>query len=71
MIGGSELLGPAEVVLAPGGSYTTPALFAAYSDRGLDGISEAFYAWFRNRPHHVLPAAAAQACRPASPARWC
>ena len=59
MIGGSELLGPAEVVLAPGGSYTTPALFAAYSDRGLDGISESFYAWFRNRPHHVLPAAAA------------
>jgi alpha-galactosidase len=59
MIGGSELLGPAEVILAPGGSYTTPALFAAYSDRGLDGISESFYAWFRNRPHHVLPAAAA------------
>lgn len=57
MIGGSELLGPAEVILAPGGSYTTPALFAAYSDRGLDGISESFYAWFRNRPHHVLPAA--------------
>lgn len=61
MIGGSELLGAAEVILAPGGSYTTPALFAAYSDRGLDGISEAFYAWFRNRPHHVLPSAAARA----------
>lgn len=59
MIGGSELLGAAEVILGPGGSYTTPALFAAYSDRGLDGISEAFYAWFRNRPHHVLPSAAA------------
>lgn len=57
MIGGSELLGPAEVVLQPGQSYTTPALFAAYSDRGLDGISEAFYSWFRNRPHHVLPSA--------------
>jgi alpha-galactosidase len=59
MIGGSELLGPAEVVLQPNGSYTTPALFAAYSDRGLDGISEAFYSWFRNRPHHVLPAVSA------------
>jgi alpha-galactosidase len=59
MIGGSELLGPAEVILRPGGSYTTPVLFAAYSDRGLDGISEAFYSWFRNRPHHVLPAAGA------------
>ncbi len=53
MVGGSELLGPAEVILQPGESYTTPALFAAYSDRGLDGISEAFYAWFRSRPHHV------------------
>ncbi len=57
MIGGSELLGPAEEVLQPGEGYTTPALFAAYSDRGLDGISEAFYSWFRSRPHHVLPAA--------------
>ncbi|MCT9868975.1 alpha-galactosidase [Paenarthrobacter aurescens] len=53
MIGGSELLGPAEVVLEPGESYTTPALFAAYSDQGLDGISAAFYSWFRSRPHHV------------------
>ena len=53
MVGGSELLGSAEVVLQPGESYTTPALFAAYSDRGLDGISEAFYSWFRSRPHHV------------------
>lgn len=57
MIGGSELLGPAEVILEPGGSYTTPALFAAYSGHGLDGITEAFYSWFRSRPHHVLPAA--------------
>ncbi|MBA4104038.1 MAG: alpha-galactosidase, partial [Arthrobacter sp.] len=57
MIGGSELLGPAEVILEPGSSYTTPALFAAYSDHGLDGITEAFYSWFRSRPHHVLPAA--------------
>ncbi|WP_454699344.1 alpha-galactosidase [Arthrobacter humicola] len=59
MIGGSELLGPAEVILEPNGSYTTPTLFAAYSDRGLDGISETFYSWFRNRPHHVLPSASA------------
>lgn len=61
MIGGSELLGPAEVVLGPRESYTTPALFAAYSNRGLDGISEAFYSWFRSRPHHVLPSASAKA----------
>ena len=64
MIGGSELLGSAEVILEPGKSYTTPALFAAYSDAGLDGISEAFYSWFRARPHHVLPAAGGGKPRP-------
>lgn len=52
VLGAAELLGSGEVVLAPGESYSTPAYFAAYSDRGLDGISEAFYAWFRARPHH-------------------
>ena len=53
MLGASELLGPGEVVLAPGASYTTPVLYAAFSDRGLDGVTERFYDWFRGRPHHV------------------
>ena len=53
MIGAAELLGSGEVVLHPGGSYRTPSLFAAYSDHGLDGITEAFYDWFRARPQHV------------------
>jgi alpha-galactosidase len=70
MIGGSELLGPAEVILEPKGSYTTPALFAAYSDRGLDGISEAFYSWFRSRPHHVLPATGGGKPRPVVLNTW-
>ncbi len=52
VIGAAELLGPAEITLEPGGTYETPWLFAAYSDAGLDGISEAFYTWFRARPHH-------------------
>ncbi|WP_427135795.1 alpha-galactosidase [Pseudarthrobacter sp. S9] len=52
VIGASELLGSAEITLAAGASYETPWLFAAYSDSGLDGISDAFYAWFRGRPHH-------------------
>ncbi|MDJ0355178.1 alpha-galactosidase [Paenarthrobacter sp. PH39-S1] len=52
VIGAAELLGSGEVLLTPGQSYATPPLFAAYSDRGLDGISEAFYAWFRARGHH-------------------
>ncbi|WP_422934189.1 alpha-galactosidase [Sinomonas sp. P47F7] len=53
MLGAAELLGPGEVVLGPGESYRTPVLYAAYSDRGLDGITDAFYRWFRARPHHV------------------
>lgn len=57
VLGASELLGSAEVVLAPGASYSAPALFAAYSSAGIDGITAAFYSWFRARPHHVAPAA--------------
>ncbi|WP_261792436.1 alpha-galactosidase [Arthrobacter sp. PM3] len=52
VIGASELLGAGEIVLAPDTGYETPWLFAAYSAAGLDGISDAFYAWFRGRPHH-------------------
>lgn len=52
IMGAAELLGPGEVVLAPGESYAAPSYFAAYSDHGLDGISEAFYSWFRARDRH-------------------
>ncbi len=52
IIGASELLGAGEISVAAGASYETPWLFAAYSAAGLDGISEAFYRWFRGRPHH-------------------
>ncbi|MCY0904034.1 alpha-galactosidase [Arthrobacter sp. H14-L1] len=52
VLGASELVGSGEIVLAPGESYLTPALFAAYSSHGLDGISDAFYAWFRGRSKH-------------------
>ena len=43
---------PARSAWPASASYETPWLFAAYSAAGLDGISEAFYAWFRGRPHH-------------------
>jgi len=62
VIGAAELLGSAEVTLAPEARYRTPWLFAAYSAAGLDGISDAFYAWFRARPHH--PGAASGKPRP-------
>ncbi|OFI37512.1 alpha-galactosidase [Arthrobacter sp. SW1] len=53
MLGAAELLGPGEIVLASGASYATPVLYAAYSDRGVDGVTERFYDWFRARPQHV------------------
>ena len=52
VMGAAELLGSGEVLLTPGDHYATPAYFAAYSDQGLDGISAAFYHWFRSRPQH-------------------
>lgn len=52
VMGAAELLAAGEVILAPGESYAAPRYFAAYSDHGLDGISEAFYSWFRARDTH-------------------
>src|SRR5439155_5077600 len=51
-IGAAELLAPGELVLQPGESYATPYLYAAWSDRGLDGLSAAFHAYVRARPTH-------------------
>jgi alpha-galactosidase len=53
MLGAAELLGPGELVLAPGEEYTTPSLYAAFSAHGIDGVTDAFHRWFRARPHHV------------------
>ncbi|MEM7442257.1 MAG: alpha-galactosidase [Pseudomonadota bacterium] len=38
-----ELLAPGEVRLEPGGSYTTPWAYGAYSDEGLNGLSHRFH----------------------------
>ena len=54
VLGGGELLLPGEIVLAPGASYTTPWVYAAYSDRGIDGVSAAFHQWLRARPNHPV-----------------
>ena len=51
-LGGGELLAPGEVILAPGEEYASPWLYAAYSDRGIDGFSAAFHAHLRARPSH-------------------
>jgi alpha-galactosidase len=49
LLGGYELLGPGEVVLGPGASYSTPVLLGSFSDRGLDGMSDRLHTWIRRR----------------------
>jgi alpha-galactosidase len=51
-LGAAELLEPGEVVLAPGDEYATPWLYAAWSDRGLDGLSARLHRFIRSRPSH-------------------
>ncbi len=51
-IGAGELLNPGEVELAPGETYQAPEVVAAYSDAGLDGVSDRYYRWLRARPEH-------------------
>lgn len=50
LLGAGELLGPGEVELAPGTTYTSPWTYGAWSDRGLDGMSARLHAWQRTRP---------------------
>lgn len=47
-----ERLHPGEVALAPGESYVTPWLLGTASAAGLNGVSDAFHAHLRARPHH-------------------
>jgi alpha-galactosidase len=54
-IGAGELLQPGEVALAPGASYSTPLVLAAWSDSGLDGVSARLHAWVRARRVPPLP----------------
>ncbi|KFI48066.1 alpha-galactosidase [Bifidobacterium biavatii DSM 23969] len=53
VLGAGELLGPGEVRLAPGESYTTPEVCFSYSSRGLDGVADRFHGWLRSLPGHV------------------
>ena len=47
-----ELLASGEIVLAPGERYDTPTIYAAYSDRGLNAVSNSFHSYMRARPVH-------------------
>ncbi|MEP7203506.1 MAG: alpha-galactosidase [Ilumatobacteraceae bacterium] len=47
-----ELLASGEIVLAPGDRYDLPTVYAAYSDRGLNAVSNSFHSYLRARPQH-------------------
>jgi alpha-galactosidase len=51
VVGGGEVLLPGEVRLAPGESYRSPELYAAYGE-GLNEISESFHQYLRSRDSH-------------------
>ncbi|MBH0008341.1 alpha-galactosidase [Salinibacterium sp. SWN1162] len=51
-VGAAELLAPGEIRLARGDSYATPWAYSAWSDAGLDGLSDRFHTWFRSLPAH-------------------
>ncbi len=51
VIGGGELLLSGEVVLTPGGSYTSPWLYGSHGV-GLDEVARRFHRYLRSRPQH-------------------
>ena len=51
-IGGGELLLPGEVRLANGESYSTPWVYVAAADDGLDGLAATWHAHQRSLPTH-------------------
>jgi alpha-galactosidase len=55
VVAGGELLAPGELRLAPGERYVAPWLVAAWSDAGLDGLSDRFHPWIRSWATVRLP----------------
>lgn len=55
VFGGGEALGPGEIILNPGQTYRGPQVCFAWSDHGLDGISERFHSYVRTMPGRVNP----------------
>jgi alpha-galactosidase len=52
VLGGGELLGPAEIRLAPGAEHTSPLVLFVHSENGLDGMSARLHRRLRARPQH-------------------
>ncbi|TFD63366.1 alpha-galactosidase [Cryobacterium sp. Hh38] len=53
VLGGGELLLPGEMILKPGASYSSPAIYAAYGN-GLDDIAASFHEHLRGRASHPV-----------------
>ena len=51
VLAGGELLAPGELVLEPGATYDAPTVLAAWSDAGLDGLSDRLHRHVRSMPH--------------------
>ncbi|MGC8511868.1 MAG: alpha-galactosidase [Acidimicrobiales bacterium] len=51
-VSAAELILPGEIDLEPGETYTAPRVLAAWSDRGLDGISQRYHSYLRARDGH-------------------
>lgn len=51
-LGVGERLAPGEIRLAPGERYDAPEAVFAWSDRGLDGVTERLHESIRARPQH-------------------
>jgi alpha-galactosidase len=51
-IGGGELLLPGEIALADGESYTTPWVYLAAGQGGLDDLAAQFHGYLRAQPAH-------------------
>ncbi|MGC4865241.1 alpha-galactosidase [Micromonospora sp. DT53] len=52
VIGAGELLDLVEVRLAPGERYDSPEVLFAWSDQGIDGVTDRFHRSVRGRPEH-------------------
>lgn len=52
VVGGGELLDLGEVRLQPGEKYETPYVWFAWSDSGIDGVTEQFHREVRQLPLH-------------------
>jgi alpha-galactosidase len=62
-----ELLLPGEIQLAHGESYTSPVLYASYSDRGLSGLSQQYHRYVRQ---HLIRPEAKNKARPVHYNTW-